>query len=126
MGYNFVYVNCTLLFRKVPINADFVTFPSIHEGFGNALLEAIYLKKPVLINRYATFVKDIEPKGFDIVAIDGHLTEETIERVREILESPQRQKEMVGTNYEIAKRFYSYSVLKERLNSLLLKLYRFP
>ena len=106
----------------VYIKADFVTFPSIHEGFGNALLEAIYLKKPMLINRYATFVRDVEPKGFDLIAIDGHLAEETIERVREVLESPQRQEKMVDTNYEIAKEFYSYSVLKERLDSLLLKL----
>ena len=28
-------------------HADFVTYPSLYEGFGNALLEAIYFRKPV-------------------------------------------------------------------------------
>jgi glycosyltransferase involved in cell wall biosynthesis len=108
---------------NVYINADFITFPSIHEGFGNAFLEAVYFKKPLLINRYATFVKDIEPKGFDIVAIDGHLTKETIQIVREILESPYRKKEMVDNNYEIAKQNYSYSLLRKQLNFLLTSLF---
>ena len=28
-------------------HADFITYPSIYEGFGNALLEAFYYRKPV-------------------------------------------------------------------------------
>ncbi|MGD2029173.1 MAG: glycosyltransferase family 4 protein, partial [Desulfobacterales bacterium] len=35
--------------------ADFITYPSLYEGFGNAFLEAVYFKKPMLINRYAIF-----------------------------------------------------------------------
>lgn len=108
---------------KVYINADFITFPSIHEGFGNAFLEAVYFKKPLMVNRYATFVRDIEPKGFDIVSIDGHITIETIHIVKEILESDYRKKEMVNNNYEIAKRNYSYSLLRKRLNLLLTNLF---
>ncbi|MBW2640301.1 MAG: glycosyltransferase family 4 protein [Deltaproteobacteria bacterium] len=46
--------------------ADFITYPSLYEGFGNAFLEAIYFKKPILVNRYAIFVRDIEPKGFSV------------------------------------------------------------
>jgi glycosyltransferase involved in cell wall biosynthesis len=99
-----------------------VTFPSAHEGFGNAFLEAIYFKKPILVNRYATFVTDIEPKGFDVVAIDGHLTRETIQMAREILESPHRSREMVHNNYEIARQNYSYRSLKKQLNNVLEKL----
>ena len=55
-------------------HADFVTYPSLYEGFGNALLEAIYFRKPVLINRYSIFVRDIEPKGFKLLTIDGFVT----------------------------------------------------
>jgi len=40
-------------------HADFITYPSLIEGFGNAFLEAIYFKKPILVNRYAIFVRDI-------------------------------------------------------------------
>ena len=55
-------------------HADFITYPSLYEGFGNAFLEAIYFKKPLLVNRYSTFIKDIEPKGFDLAVMDGFIT----------------------------------------------------
>ena len=31
--------------------ADLVCFPSLVEGFGNALVEAIYHRKPLFVNR---------------------------------------------------------------------------
>jgi glycosyltransferase involved in cell wall biosynthesis len=43
-------------------HADFITYPSLYEGFGNAFLEAVYFKKPLLINRYAIFVRISNPK----------------------------------------------------------------
>ena len=65
--------------------ADFITYPSLYEGFGNAFLEAIYFKKPMLVNRYTTFVRDIEPQGFDLAVMDGFLSKRTIQAVPEIL-----------------------------------------
>ena len=100
-------------------DANFVTYPSLYEGFGNAFLEAIYFKKPLLVNRYSIFVRDIEPKGFDLVVMDGFLTKKEVRKVREILESEQRREEMVSRNYEIAKQHYSYEFLRRRLNFLL-------
>jgi glycosyltransferase involved in cell wall biosynthesis len=99
--------------------ADFVTYPSLYEGFGNAFLEAVYFKKPILINRYNIFVRDIEPKGFDLIAMDGFLTGNTIQQVKGVLSSPQRRQQMVDHNYKIATRYYSYSILKRWLNTLL-------
>ena len=104
---------------NVYAHADFVTFPSLYEGFGNAFLEAIYFKKPMLVNRYATFVSDIEPKGFDLVKIDGKVTAKTVQQVRAILDSPEKTAEMVNRNYEIAKQHYSYEVLRCLLNPIL-------
>jgi glycosyltransferase involved in cell wall biosynthesis len=100
-------------------HADFITYPSLYEGFGNAFLEAVYFKKPLLINRYATFVQDIEPKGFDLIVMDGYLTQKTVLKVKEVLESPDRREKMVNTNYEIASRHYSYAVLRRWLNIML-------
>lgn len=99
--------------------ADFVTYPSLYEGFGNAFLEAVYFKKPMLINRYATFVRDIEPKGFDLIAMDGFLTGNTVKQVKDVLSSPERRQQMVDHNYKTAIQYYSYSVLKRWLNTLL-------
>ncbi|MGD9056500.1 MAG: glycosyltransferase family 4 protein [Desulfobacterales bacterium] len=100
-------------------HVDFVTFPSLYEGFGNAFLEAIYLKKPLLVNRYATFVSDIEPKGFDLVTMDATVTADTVLAVSEILESPHRAAEMIDHNYEIAKQHFSYDVLRSRLDTIM-------
>ena len=100
-------------------HADFITYPSLYEGFGNAFLEAVYFKKPLLINRYATFVQDIEPKGFDLIVMDGYLTRKTVLKVKEVLESPDRRAKMVDTNYEVASRHYSYAVLRRWLNIML-------
>lgn len=99
--------------------ADFITYPSLNEGFGNAFLEAIYFKKPILINRYAIFAKDIEPKGFDLVVMDGFLTKKIFKEVEEILNSPLRKEQMVNHNYRIANRHYSYHLLEEQLVPLL-------
>jgi hypothetical protein len=104
---------------NVYAHADFVTFPSLCEGFGNAFLEAIYFKKPLLVNRYATFVSDIEPKGFDLVTMDTTLTAKTVQTVRDILQSPAKAAEMVDHNYKIAKQYFSYGVLRRRLDALM-------
>jgi glycosyltransferase involved in cell wall biosynthesis len=96
-------------------HADFVTYPSLYEGFGNAFLEAIYFKKPLLINRYPIFVRDIEPKGFDLVVMDGFLSKKSVQKVKEIIESRERRERMVNNNYEVARQYYSYSVLQNRL-----------
>ena len=99
--------------------SDFITYPSLNEGFGNALLEAIYFKKPILVNRYSTLIRDIEPLGFEFVTMDGFLSKKTVQAVKEIMESPVRNEKMTRKNYEIALRHYSYSVLQTHLNSIL-------
>jgi glycosyltransferase involved in cell wall biosynthesis len=99
--------------------ADFITYPSLYEGFGNAFLEAIYFKKPMLINRYATFVRDIEPLGFDLAVMDGFLSKKTVQSVIDILESSKRRKKMINGNYNIAAQHYSYSVLRNQLSAIM-------
>ena len=58
--------------RPIPLDdvyrhADLVTYPSLYEGFGNAFLEAVYFRKPIVVKRYSIFITDIEPKGFQII-----------------------------------------------------------
>src|SRR5690606_34698014 len=66
-------------------HADLITYPSVYEGFGNALLEAFYYRKPIVVNRYSIYIEDIEPKGFDVIAMDGLVTGTVVERVRRVL-----------------------------------------
>jgi glycosyltransferase involved in cell wall biosynthesis len=46
----------------VYIQSDLVTYPSRVEGFGNAFLEALYYKRPIVISTYEIFMADIRPK----------------------------------------------------------------
>ncbi len=101
-------------------HADFITYPSLYEGFGNAFLEAIYFKKPLLINRYAVFVRDIEPLGFRLVVMDGFLTKNNVKAVKKILYDRSFCRDMVEHNYNIAMKHYSYGVLRKRLQSILI------
>ncbi len=100
-------------------NADIVTYPSGYEGFGNAFLETIYYKKPIIVNRYSIFIADIEPKGFDVLGINGFVTSRIINQIKEVLHNKKKCEEMVEKNYQLANRFFSYEILEEKLMSLI-------
>jgi glycosyltransferase involved in cell wall biosynthesis len=102
--------------------ADLVCYPSGYEGFGNAFLETIYYRKPIVVNRYSIYVADIEPRGFDTVAIEGFVTEQTIEMIFEILGNEQRRAEMAEKNYRLGNKYFSYEVLERWLLHLVNKL----
>ena len=55
-------------------HADFITYPSLYEGVGNAILEAKYFRKPVWVKRYGVFVREIEPPAIDLVLRHGRGT----------------------------------------------------
>jgi glycosyltransferase involved in cell wall biosynthesis len=96
-----------------------VTYPSSYEGFGNAFLEAVYFRKPVLVNNYSIYLHDVKPKGFKVIEIDDYMTERTVEEVAAILKDSAKVQEMVTQNYALAKRFYSYANLKRKLRFIL-------
>ncbi|MDR2552876.1 MAG: glycosyltransferase family 4 protein [Treponema sp.] len=102
------------------LNADFVTYPSTYEGFGNAFLEALWFKKPVLVNRYSIFQRDIEPLDFDVVVMDTYITPETVDTVNAILDSPEGVDIMTAKNFELGKHFFSFSLLEQRLRQVLM------
>jgi len=99
--------------------ADLVSYPSQYEGFGNAFLETIYYKKPIVVNRYTSFITDIEPRGFDLLLLNGLVTKQTIAAVQSILTNETRREEMVERNYAIAKNYFSYECLERNLTDIL-------
>ena len=99
--------------------ADLVTYPSTVEGFGNAFLETIYYRRPIVMSTYEIFKTDIQPKGFKVIGFEDFITDETVEHAREILLNPARAREMVEHNYELGRRYYSYRTLRSRLIALL-------
>ncbi|MDF1500072.1 MAG: glycosyltransferase family 4 protein [Anaerolineales bacterium] len=97
------------------VHADFVTYPSLYEGFGNALVEAIYFRKSILVNRYPIYKEDIEPKGIQAVMINGKVTDAAVKKVRDLLSASALAERMAAHNFEVASREYSY----ERAESIL-------
>ncbi|HJR80079.1 MAG TPA: glycosyltransferase family 4 protein [Anaerolineales bacterium] len=99
--------------------ADLVTIPSLLEGFGNAFLEAVYFRRPLFINTYTIYSIDIRPKGFKAAEFTGFVNEKTIDHVRKILNDRGFAEEMTEHNYQLAKKYYSYTVLERQLQMLL-------
>ncbi len=98
--------------------ADFVTYPSLYEGFGNAFLEAVYYRLPLLVNRYAVYDADIRPKGFWVVEMQGHITDEVVAAAREALLDPVLRREMVEWNYARGREHFSFEAVRPVLQEL--------
>ena len=99
--------------------ADLITYPSLYEGFGNALLEALFYGVPVLVNRYPVYIADIAPLGLRLVEIDGAITDGTVAEVKELLANPRRIRENARHNFDVARQRLSYGVLRRQLRRLL-------
>lgn len=99
--------------------ADLVTYPSSVEGFGNAFLEAIYYKRPLVVNKYSIYETDIKPKGFKVIEFDGFISDDTVAQARRALLHPEEKIESGKINYDLARRYYSYSMLEHRLSLLM-------
>jgi len=100
-------------------HADLVTYPSSIEGFGNAFLEAVYYRRPILVNNYSIYEVDIKPKGFRTIWFDGYISQTALDATRTVLQNPALAAEWAETNYQLAQRYFSFSVLERRLQSVL-------
>lgn len=95
--------------------ADLVTYPSRIEGFGNALLEAIFYGCAALVNRYPVYVADIAPTGLDLIEIDGAITSETLDEVGQMLSDAQMRASVAASNYEICRSNFSYGTVSRQI-----------
>ena len=100
-------------------HADLVSYPSLSEGFGNAFMEAIYFKRPILVNNYSIYFFDIKPKGFEVIEMDDFISEDTIRHTRELLRDPRRVEAMMDKNYALCLQHYSYRILEVKLRHIL-------
>ncbi|NOX45169.1 MAG: glycosyltransferase family 4 protein [Caldiserica bacterium] len=109
--------------------ADFVTYPSLYEGFGNQFLEAVAARLPLAVFEYPVFAADIAPLGFRYVSLgseyrrDGEglaaVPEGVIPRaaaeVGAILADPGLRDRMVEHNLALAREHFSLERLERDL-----------
>lgn len=96
------------------------TYFSTYEGFGNAFVECVLAKKPIFVNNYKpVYMQDIGNKGFETVMTeDGNLTNEKVQQMSDIIYNPKRCLEIGEYNFNLGKKYFSYDVLEEKLNTL--------
>lgn len=104
-------------------HADLVTYPSHYEGFGNAFLEAIYFRKPIVVNTYAVFARDIDPLGFKTIEMSQLVTREVVEQTREILHDADLREQWADINYHLGLKYFSYAVARRKLAARLANLF---
>lgn len=73
--------------------------------------------------RQAHFKDDIEPRGFDLVKMDGTLSAEVITDIQNIIHNKARREKMVAANYRLASKHYSYAALRKQFVTLISNLF---
>lgn len=101
--------------------ADLVTYPSTVEGFGNAFLETIYYRRPIVMSTYEIFRTDIQPKGFRVITFSDYIGEQTVRQAERTLMDPSSTNPMVEHNYQLGRRYYSHHVLRNSLQALMIE-----
>lgn len=114
--------------------ADFVTYPSLWEGWGNQLLEAVYARLPVLIFEYPVYLVDIKDKGFELISLGdktlpeddrglARVSQEKIDAAAdqaiELLTNGSMRQDLVEHNFQLGLRHFSLEMLRERLSKML-------
>jgi hypothetical protein len=89
------------------------------EGFGNAFLEAVYFRRPIVVNRYAIYEIDIARRGFRAVELDGYVSSTAVDQARALLDEPALAASWAETNVREGLRWFSFTVLEHRIRALL-------
>jgi mannosylglucosylglycerate synthase len=110
--------------RDVLVNANIVTYLPVWEGFGNALLEAIAAKAPILTTTYLVYKTDIMGVGLKTIEVrddyDNYgrliITEDVVEKMHRALTDKEFRQNMVDTSFIVAHEHFGYEKLREKLN----------
>ena len=100
-------------------HADLITYCSVIEGFGNAFLETVYYKRPMIMSAYEIFSLDIEPKGFQVLSFRDFIGREMIRETDRLLAHRDIVAGWTEQNYELGRRYYSFESLEQKLDYIL-------
>jgi glycosyltransferase involved in cell wall biosynthesis len=116
------------------VHADFVTYPSTWEGWGNQFIEALFARLPVVLFEYPVYVSDLRQHGFDVVSLGdtvgpkdarGLVTlpparlERAAQGIIRYLKDPDARRRAVEHNVAVAADAFSMQALESIVCSLL-------
>jgi len=114
--------------------ADFVTYPSLWEGWGNQFLEALRARLPLMLFEYPVYLADIKDKGFRVVSLGSKIqgrdelglaqvapqvVEAAADQAVELLTDARLRRETVEHNFQVGRRHYSLDALRSYLAPLI-------
>ena len=113
--------------RDVLINANIATYLPKWEGFGNAFLEAVSCRVPVVISTYLVYKTDIKGSGFKNIEIRDNydnqgflkIPDQILEKIHFILNDSREKQRVTDINFEIGKREFGFDLLSKKLNGLI-------
>jgi glycosyltransferase involved in cell wall biosynthesis len=116
------------------VTADFVTYPSIWEGWGNQFLEAVFARLPLMLFEYPVYRADIKDNGFRVISIGDEMVgrdeqglvqvspriiESAADKAVELLTDADLRLRTVEHNLDICKEHYSLKTLERHLDHLI-------
>jgi glycosyltransferase involved in cell wall biosynthesis len=114
--------------------ADFVTYPSLWEGWGNQFLEALRARLPLMLFEYPVYQADIKDKGFRVVSLGSEIqgrddlglvqvapqvVEAAADQAVDLLTDARLRQETVEHNFQVGRQHYSLASLRGYLARLL-------
>ena len=114
--------------------ADFITYPSLWEGWGNQFLEALRARLPLLLFEYPVYQADIKDKGFRVVSLGSEIQgsdelglvqvapqiiEASADQAVELLTDARLRQETVEHNFQVGRQHYSLESLRGYLAPLM-------
>ena len=114
--------------------ADFVTYPSLWEGWGNQFLEALRARLPLMLFEYPVYRADIHDKGFRVVSLGSEIQgrddlglvqveqsviEAAADQAMALLTDAELRRETVEHNFQIGRQCYSLEALRGYLSRLM-------
>jgi len=114
--------------------ADFVTYPSLAEGWGNQFLEALRARLPLMLFEYPVYQADIKGKGFrtvslgfeiqgrddlGLVQVAPQIIEAAADQAVELLTDARLRQETVEHNFQVGRQHYSLEALRGYLAQLI-------
>lgn len=113
--------------RDVLVHADLATYLPVWEGFGNAFLEAVSCRVPVVTTTYLVYKTDIQVAGFrgpeirDSYDDQGALKipDSVFDEIRRVLTDRPYRDEIAAHNFETGQREFGFAALEAGLHSLM-------
>ncbi|MBZ9729458.1 glycosyltransferase family 4 protein [Salegentibacter sp. JZCK2] len=90
--------------------AEIFIYPSLFEGFGIPIIEALYSKTPVITTNYGCFP---EAGGPDSIYVDPTNISEISEAIRSLLNDPAKRKLISEKSFNYAQRFNDENIASQ-------------